>query len=174
MRGRTIAWVTAAAGCAVLVVALAWGLVHPANPTTAALVGKPAPEIAVRTLEGDSTVRLSDLRGHPVVLNFWASWCAPCRQEAPALDAAARTLTPRVAFLGVDFSDSTRAARSFLATAGYPYPVGTAVDGIPQEYGVTSPPVTFFINGGGTVVAHFSGPLDGTSIQRYLQLAGGT
>ena len=46
------------------------------------------------------------------------------------------------------------------------------VDGIPAEYGVTSPPVTFFIDGRGTVVAHFSGPLDGQSIQRYLQLAG--
>jgi cytochrome c biogenesis protein CcmG/thiol:disulfide interchange protein DsbE len=170
--GRAIAWTAAAAGGAILVAALAWGLLHPANPTTAAVVGKPAPEIEVRALSGAATVRLSDLRGRPVVLNFWASWCAPCRQEAPALTRAARTLASRVAFLGVDFADSTQAARAYLAQARYPYPVGTAVDGIPAEYGVTSPPVTYFIDRYGVVVAHFSGPLDLSSIQRYLQLAG--
>ena len=172
MSGRTIAWGAAAVGGTVLVAALAWGLVHPANPTTAAVVGKPAPEIEVRALDGGSTVRLSELRGRPVVLNFWASWCAPCRQEAPALTAAARSLGSRVAFLGVDFSDSLEAARAFLAQNRYPYPVGTAVDGIPAEYGITSPPVTYFIDGRGVVVAHFSGPLDDSSIERYLQLVG--
>jgi cytochrome c biogenesis protein CcmG/thiol:disulfide interchange protein DsbE len=172
MSGRAIAWTAAAAGGAILVVALAWGLLHPANPTTGAVVGKPAPEIEVIALSGDATVRLSDLRGRPVVLNFWASWCAPCRQEAPALTRAAQTLASRVAFLGVDFADSAPAARAYLAQARYPYPVGTAVDGIPAEYGVTSPPVTYFIDRHGVVVAHFSGPLDLSSIQRYLQLAG--
>jgi cytochrome c biogenesis protein CcmG/thiol:disulfide interchange protein DsbE len=172
LSARGVAWTAAAGAAALLVAALAWGLVHPANPTTAAVVGRPAPEIAVRTLVGDGTVRLSELHGRPVVLNFWASWCAPCRQEAPALRSAAQELAPRVAFLGVNFSDSTRAARAFLAQEGYPYPVGTPVDGIPAEYGVTSPPVTFFIDGRGTVVAHFSGPVDRQTIQRYLQLAG--
>jgi len=170
--GRTIAWSAAGLGGAILIAALAWGLVHPANPTTAAIVGKQAPEIEVRTLDGGGTVRLSDLRGHPVVLNFWASWCAPCRQEAPALTEAAHLLGSRVDFLGVDFADSSNAARAYLAQTGYPYPVGTAVDGIPAEYGITSPPVTYFINPRGIVVAHFSGPLDLGSIQRYLQLAG--
>jgi cytochrome c biogenesis protein CcmG, thiol:disulfide interchange protein DsbE len=159
-------------GSALLIAALAWGLVHPASPTTAAVVGKPAPEIEVRALDGASMVRLSDMRGRPVVLNFWASWCAPCRQEAPVLTQAARSLGSRVAFLGVDFSDSNRAARAYLAQARYPYPVGTAVDGIPAEYGITSPPVTYFIDRQGVVVAHFSGPLDLSSIERYLQLVG--
>jgi cytochrome c biogenesis protein CcmG/thiol:disulfide interchange protein DsbE len=161
-------------GCAVLIAALAWGLLHPANPTTAAVVGKPAPEIELRALDGGGTVRLSDMRGRPVVLNFWASWCAPCRQEAPVLAEAARNRGSRVAFLGVDFGDSTHAALSYLAQARYPYPVGTAVDGIPAEYGISSPPVTYFINRQGVVVAHFSGPLDLTSIDRYLQLVGAT
>lgn len=172
MSGRAIAWSVAAVGSAVLIAALAWGLAHPANPTTAAVVGKPAPEIEVRALDGGSTVRLSDMRGRPVVLNFWASWCAPCRQEAPVLAQAARSLDSRVAFLGVDFADSTAAARAYAAQARYPYPVGPAVDGIPAEYGITSPPVTYFIDSRGVVVAHFSGPLDQSSIERYLQLVG--
>jgi cytochrome c biogenesis protein CcmG/thiol:disulfide interchange protein DsbE len=172
--GRAIAWSAAALGGAVLIAALAWGLVHPANPTTAAVVGKPAPEIEVRALDGNAVVRLSDMRGRPVVLNFWASWCAPCRQEAPVLARAARSLSSRVAFLGVDIADSTRAARSYLAQARYPYVVGTAVDGIPSEYGISSPPVTYFIDRQGVVVAHFSGPLDKSSIDRYLQLVGVT
>ena len=172
MSGRLLAWAAAGIGCAVLIAALAWGLLHPANPTTAAVLGKPAPDIEVRALDGNEVVRLSDMRGRPVVLNFWASWCAPCRQEAPLLSEAARSLGGRVAFLGVDFSDSTQAARSYLAQARYPYPVGTAVGGIPEQYGISSPPVTFFIDGQGVVVAHFSGPLDRSSIDRYLQLVG--
>jgi cytochrome c biogenesis protein CcmG/thiol:disulfide interchange protein DsbE len=159
-------------GCAFLVAALAWGLLHPANPTTAAVVGKPAPEIEVRALDGNAQARLSAMRGRPVVLNFWASWCAPCREEAPVLAQAARSLGSRVAFLGVDIADSTQAARRYAAQAGYPYLVGTAVDGIPAEYGISSPPVTYFIDRQGVVVAHFSGPLDVSSIDRYLQLVG--
>jgi cytochrome c biogenesis protein CcmG/thiol:disulfide interchange protein DsbE len=159
-------------GCAFLVAALAWGLLHPANPTTAAVVGKPAPEIEVRALDGSAQARLSAMRGRPVVLNFWASWCAPCREEAPVLAQAARSLGSRVAFLGVDIADSTQAARRYAAQAGYPYLVGTAVDGIPAEYGISSPPVTYFIDRQGVVVAHFSGPLDVSSIDRYLQLVG--
>ena len=174
MSGRVVAWAAAGLGCAVLIAALGWGLLHPANPTTGAVLGRPAPDIEVRALDGNAEVRLSDMRGRPVVLNFWASWCAPCRQEAPALAQAARSLGSRVAFLGVDFADSAQAARSYLAQTRYPYPVGPAVGGIPAEYGISSPPVTYFIDGRGVVVAHFSGPLDGSSIDRYLQLVGVT
>jgi cytochrome c biogenesis protein CcmG/thiol:disulfide interchange protein DsbE len=166
-----MAWTAAAAGAAILVAALAWGLAHPASHPADAVLGKPAPNLVVQGLDGAPS-SLASLRGRPVVLNFWASWCAPCRQEEEPLKAAAQRLEGRVAFLGVDFRDSPAAARAAQERARYPYPVGPAVDGIPAPYGVTAPPETFFLDSQGVVVARFVGPLDASLIDRYLQLVG--
>jgi thiol-disulfide isomerase/thioredoxin len=132
---------------------------------------KPAPAIQGTTLDG-KPLTLADLKGKITVVNFWASWCAPCRQEEEPLKAAAQRLEGRVAFLGVDFRDSPAAARAAQERARYPYPVGPAVDGIPAPYGVTAPPETFFLDSQGVVVARFVGPLDAGLIDRYLQLVG--
>jgi cytochrome c biogenesis protein CcmG/thiol:disulfide interchange protein DsbE len=169
MTGRRAAWGAAAAAAAVLVAALAWGLAHPANRPANAVLGQPAPEVVVQALDG-SGASLSGLRGQPVVLNFWASWCAPCRQEEGALKAAAQRWSGRVAFLGVDFRDSVDAARATQERVGYPYPVGPSATEVPSAYGVTAPPETFFIDARGIVVARFVGPLDMDLIARYLQL----
>jgi cytochrome c biogenesis protein CcmG, thiol:disulfide interchange protein DsbE len=169
MSGRRLAWGGAATAAVIVLSAMAWGLAHPANTPADAVLGKPAPELVVQGLDG-AQARLSALRGRPVVLNFWASWCAPCRQEEGPLRAAAQRWTGRVAFLGVDFRDSPDAARAAQDRARYPYPVGPAQDGIPAAYGVNEPPETFFIDDRGVVVARFLGPLDADLIQRYLQL----
>jgi len=169
--GGRIAWVAAAVGAAVLVAALAWGLAHPAGGPADAVLGKPAPNLVVQALDG-GPASLAALRGRPVVLNFWASWCAPCRQEEEPLKAAALRLEGRVAFLGVDFRDSPAAARATQDRVRYPYPVGSAGDGAPALYGVTAPPETFFLDSRGVVVARFVGPLDASLIDRYLQLVG--
>jgi cytochrome c biogenesis protein CcmG, thiol:disulfide interchange protein DsbE len=166
--GRHLAWGATGAAAAILLTAMAWGLAHPASAPDAVL-GRPAPDLVVQGLDGGQA-SLSGLRGRPVVLNFWASWCAPCRQEEVPLKAAAQRWEGRVAFLGVDFHDSLDAARAAQARARYPYPVGPAASGIPAAYGVTAPPETFFIDGGGVVVARFLGPLDTDVISRYLQL----
>jgi cytochrome c biogenesis protein CcmG, thiol:disulfide interchange protein DsbE len=168
--GGRIAWAAAAAGAAVLVAALAWGLAHPASQPPAAVLGKTAPNFVVQGLDGTST-SLTALRGRPVVLNFWASWCAPCRQEEGVLKASAQHLTGRVAFLGVDFRDSQSAAQATQERVQYPYPVGPAGDAA-SLYGVTAPPETFFVDAQGVVVARFLGPLDTSLIDRYLQLVG--
>jgi cytochrome c biogenesis protein CcmG/thiol:disulfide interchange protein DsbE len=172
MSGRARLLVTAGAVglCVVVLAALAWGLGHPANRSPSVL-GKAAPDLAITTSDG-ATVRLSQLRGKPVVLNFWASWCAPCRQEAPTLKQAFEARRGRVAFLGVDFQDSPQAARAFEQEVGFPYPVGPAVGGVPAGYAVDAPPDTFFIDSRGVVTAEFVGPLDGPAIDRYLQLVG--
>src|ERR1700730_8000985 len=159
-----LGWVIGGTLTGALLAMLAWGLRHPPVGASPAIPGRPPPALTVHTFDG-ATASVAELRGKPLVLNFWASWCAPCKQEAPVLTQAAQALASRVAFLGVDFADSAPAARAYLAAARYPYPVGTAVDGIPAEYGITSPPVTYFIDGHGVVVAHFSGPLDLSSIQ---------
>jgi len=169
--GGRLAWVAAGAGTVVLVAALAWGLAHPASGPADAVLGKPAPNLVVQTLDG-TPASLAALRGQPVVLNFWASWCAPCRQEEAPLKAAAQRLEGRVAFLGVDFRDSPEAARATQQRVQYPYPVGPAAGDIPAMYGVTAPPETFFLDSHGVVAARFVGPLDASLIDRYLQLVG--
>jgi cytochrome c biogenesis protein CcmG, thiol:disulfide interchange protein DsbE len=170
LKARTVAWLGAGLGVLVLFGGLAWGLAHPANPGNS-LLGRTAPEIAVQSLDG-GLVRLSDLRGRPVVLNFWASWCAPCQAEAEALKQAAESRSAQVAFLGVNFKDAPDAARAFQERNRLPYPTGPAAAGIPPEYGPVQPPVTYFIDRGGVAVARFDGPLTSTLIDRYLQLAG--
>jgi cytochrome c biogenesis protein CcmG/thiol:disulfide interchange protein DsbE len=165
-----LGWGAGGAAAAVLLAALAWGLAHPANGAPDAVLGRPAPDLVVQRLDGGQ-VKLSELRGRPVVLNFWASWCAPCRQEEAALESAAQRWSGTVAFIGVDIEDSPEAARAYQEQVHYPYPVGPSASSI-SAYGVRAPPETFFIDGRGVVVARFLGPLDSSLIDRYLQLLG--
>lgn len=147
-----------------LLASLAYGLLRPTG-SAASLVGRPAPDLTLRTFEGRD-LRLADLRGQPLVVNFWASWCIPCREEAPALNAAARRYEGLVRFVGVDIQDSEPAARAYQAEVASPYPVGVAVSGSHRDFGVAAPPETFFLDRRGTVVSHVRGPLD----QRRLEL----
>jgi cytochrome c biogenesis protein CcmG/thiol:disulfide interchange protein DsbE len=166
---RRLGWGGAATAVVILLSALAWGLAHPASAPANAVLGRQAPDVVVQGLDGGQA-SLSALRGRPVVLNFWASWCAPCRQEEGALKAAAQRWEGRVAFLGVDVRDSPDAARAAQDRVRYPYPVGPAASDISAAYGVSAPPETFFIDPRGVVVARFLGPLDADLISRYLQL----
>jgi cytochrome c biogenesis protein CcmG/thiol:disulfide interchange protein DsbE len=150
-----------------LMLSLFWGLQHAAlaNPP---LIGKTAPRLAIQTQAGKQ-VRTWELQGKPVVLNFWASWCAPCIQELPVLSEAS-TAHPAVAFVGADNQDTTTGFASFEATHGHPYPAGPIVEGSYQSYGVAGLPATFFLDAQGRVVASFAGPLDSTTLDHYLAL----
>lgn len=170
MTGR-LAWGAAGLAAVLQLAALGWGLVHPAARQAEAVLGRPAPDVVVQSFEG-TQVSLAGLRGRPVVLNFWASWCQPCRQEEGPLKDAAQRWVGTVAFLGVNIQDSESSARAYLTRARYPYPVGPPVSGVPSAYGVKAPPETFFIDAKGIVVARFLGPLDSALIDRYLQLVG--
>ena len=103
-------------------------------------IGFPAPDFALSDLAGQ-TVRLADLRGQPLVLNFWATWCPPCAQEHPYLVEGARAYAGKVAFYGVLYGDKAASAREFLAKKGAAYPTlvdedqSTAID-----YGVAGVP----------------------------------
>ncbi|MGH7912104.1 MAG: TlpA family protein disulfide reductase [Candidatus Dormibacteraceae bacterium] len=171
MTWKRSAWGLAAVAAALILVALGWGLLHPAGTAASRVIGSPAPDFTVDTYQGQH-VSLQALQGEPVVLNFWASWCAPCRQEAPSLERSAARLRGEVHFVGVDIQDSASSGSKVAEQDGYPYPMGPAAGGVPSGYGVTAPPITFFINADGIVVGRFLGPLDDASLVQYLELAG--
>ena len=151
----------------VLVLSLAWGLQHAAlaNPS---VLGKTAPRLAIET-QGGEQVRVWQLQGKPVVLNFWASWCTTCVQELEVL-AKASSAHPEVAFVGANSQDTSGGFSTFEQQHPHPYPAGPIVVGSHQSYGVAGLPVTFFIDAQGRVLASFSGPLDVTTLNRYLAM----
>lgn len=154
----------------VLMISLYWGLQHAAM-TAPRLLGNPAPALAIQTLDGRN-IDVSQLRGRPVVVNFWASWCTTCVQEATVLSDAS-IAHPGVAFVGADMQDTTGGVKDFEQRHPHAYPVGPIVSGSYGAYGVAGLPVTFFIDAQGVVTASFAGPLDAPTLSHYLGLIGG-
>jgi peroxiredoxin len=116
-------------------------------------VGDPAPDFSY-TLPDGATTRLSDLRGTPIVLNFWATWCLPCREEMPELEAAYAGGDGGLAVLGVNRNELPDAIARFTAEVPVTFPLVANVDGsIADRYGVTSLPTTYFIRSDGTIGA---------------------
>ena len=120
----------------------------------------------------DDRVSLAELRGHPVVINSWASRCIPCKEEAPALAAAARAHAGQVGFLGLDIQDLTSDARGFLRKLDIPYV--SVRDSSPHSYtayGLTGVPETYCVNRRGLVVAHSIGAVSRDELERNIALA---
>jgi len=110
-----------------------------------------------------------DLAGRPLVVNFWASWCTPCRKEMPVLQALSQQLRGRVDFLGVDYLDQAGAARRLAAETGVTYRLAADPRGrAGAELGITGLPTTLFIDAGGVLVGRRVGELDARRLREAI------
>ena len=131
-----------------------------------------APDFTVYDLEGNA-FKLSDFRGKPVVLNFWASWCGPCKSEMPDFDAAYKQYGQDIHFVMVNLTDgyqeTLESASGFLASSGYSFPVyyDTHIDAA-QVYGVSSVPVTYFLDSNGYLIAYGQGALSAENLEKGI------
>jgi cytochrome c biogenesis protein CcmG, thiol:disulfide interchange protein DsbE len=143
--------VVALAAVAGLLGLLVWRLTHQSHPPK---IGGPAPGFTLRRIGAPGTLDLAALRGKPVVLNFWASWCVPCKGEAKMLERAWRQYRAQgVVFLGIDYHDVTSDARTVLSHHDVTYP--TVQDGsgaVADRYGVSAVPETYFVDRRGRLV----------------------
>lgn len=136
--------------------------------------GYPGPLAPIWTRASqDRTVDLDELRGTPVVLNIWASWCDPCREEAPLLQRGWEQARRRgVLFLGLDMQDVRQDARDFLREFGQDFPhVRDPDNGTARRWGATGIPETFFISRTGKVVGHVIGALTERQLSDGVQAA---
>jgi peroxiredoxin len=147
----------------------------PAAPTPAPAVligiqvGQQSPDFTLSDLDG-APLRLSDWRGRAVVLNFWATWCPPCRVEAPALQSAFERYQERdVTVLGIDQREDAATVRSFASELGLTYPLLLDSDGSASAlYQVVGIPTTLFLDASGVVAARHVGPLTEEQIAQYV------
>lgn len=132
-------------------------------------VGRPAPGFELPALDGPS-ISLSDLRDKPVVLNFWASWCDPCRDEAPELARSARELGAVATFLGVNILDGRAEALAYVDEFEIPYEsVRDARGVVAKRYGVTGVPETVFIDARGDVAGRYVGAFTEGQLERLVR-----
>ena len=133
-----------------------------------------APDFSVLDREG-AEVSLSDFIGKPVILNFWASWCGPCKSEMPEFETAYQKYREEIQFMMVNLTDGNRetveTAAEYIAGEGYTFPVffDTESDAA-ISYGATSIPVTYFVDAEGHLVAYGSGALSGEILQSGMEM----
>ena len=177
LRGKLVLQICAIALVGLLIGLLGWRLAdrqEGVNLASQAQNGErpAAPDFTLPILEGDDEVTLSSFQGKPVVLNFWASWCVPCREEAPAFQAAHEKWGDRVVFIGVDAQDFVGDARKFVEKHGVTYlNVHDGSGSTLGRFGITGFPETLWLDAEGRVVAFEPGQTDAEAIERNIQLA---
>lgn len=166
-RSRWVRLAWFAAPALAFVALLAGGLARRPGPPGP---GERAPAFEAPLLGGGGTLALGDLAGRPVVLNFWASWCVPCEDEAPMLRAAHERYGDEIAFVGVNIRDARSDALAFVERYGLGFP-NVRDEGLEiySAYGLTGQPETFFIGADGRIVEHVPGPLLEGDLEELLR-----
>lgn len=137
---------------------------------------RPAPDFELALMNSDETLTLAELRGKTVVVNFWASWCGPCRDEMPALQASSEAHGDDVVFVGVGAKNDRQAeAEAFAEEYGVTYPIGRDTMGgdslagkIEKDYGIFGYPATFFITPDGMINQIVFAELDTDQLDTYI------
>lgn len=169
-RRRLIVAAWSLAGVAAVVALLTVNVARPPGPVDTPIVGRPAPAFDLETLDG-RRLTLAELRGSPIVLNFWASWCIPCREEAPLLTAADERFRQKgLRIVGVVYQDNSENARLFMDRYGQSYPGVLDPDGRTAiDYGVFGIPETFFIDARGIVRSRQLGAITAEDLERQIE-----
>jgi len=171
-RVRLVAQVLALAGVAGLLALLVWKLSHQRH---APPIGSQAPAFTLPQLDAPRpvSVSLAALRGHPVVLNFWASWCIPCKAEATVLERDWLRYRARgFVFVGIDYHDVASDAHTFVAAHQLTFPMLEDGSGdVTGSYGISQVPETYVLDATGKIVAHLAGPINSSEFASAFDAA---
>ena len=169
-RRRVLVWV---AVTAVVGIAMAVGMPDREGEDLVAVGrgGRSAPAFSLPSLADENvTIALADFSGMPVVVNFWASWCVPCRREMPALEALHQEFAGRVAFVGVNHQDQRDEALALLAETGISYPsVHDPKGDVALDYELFGMPTTVFVTADGRIAGRHTGELTEADLRDALE-----
>jgi len=157
----------------ILLTGISWALINAGSGNTLTdpnlLGSRQAPDFKLKLLSGE-TITLSDFKGNtPVVINFWASWCPPCREEAPVLAKVSAAYANQVKFIGVVTNDTPAKALAFMKEFGITYYNGIDNTDIAQQYKITGIPETFWINKDGRIIDHWIGAIDEANLTSRIR-----
>jgi cytochrome c biogenesis protein CcmG/thiol:disulfide interchange protein DsbE len=132
-------------------------------------IGNVAPDFTLIDLDGNS-IQLAALRGRPVIVNFWASWCVPCIEEFPLLrDAVSQHADDGLVVLGIVYQDRAQAASDFMARFGATWAAAADPEGrVADAYGILAPPETFFIGRDGRIAARVLGQFSSQTLDEKV------
>jgi cytochrome c biogenesis protein CcmG/thiol:disulfide interchange protein DsbE len=155
----------------ILLALLVVGLLVRGTGSSPTAIGATAPDISLTDLDGNP-IRLAELRGRPVIVNFWASWCVPCIEEFPLLrDAAARHADDGLVVVGIVYQDRTQAASDFMDRNGATWAAAADPDGrVADAYGILAPPETYFIGRDGRIAARVLGQFSSATLDQKVAI----